>query len=146
MDECDSALDRGRVRLLARKIERFEEIRDRHDKVLRTMAETDVKDRALMATRLDADRGARSTDDASRFDGTGRLTQVGSGDEGVAGYALVDSTGQVQSYLTPAPGVNLRAYVGRDVGVNGLMGYMPDQKTKHLTAKRVRALDDRLVR
>ena len=57
------------------------------------------------------------------------------------GDALVSATGEVQFYVTPAPGVNLRPFLGREIGVTGIMGYLPEQRMRHVTAKRVEELD-----
>ena len=62
-----------------------------------------------------------------RFDGVGKLTQVYPAQSGVASYALVDKEGKVKQFVTAAPGVNLRPYIGREVGVQGTLGYMPER-------------------
>ena len=77
-----------------------------------------------------------------RFDGVGKLTQIYPAQSGVASYALVDKEGKVKQYVTAAPGVNLRPFIGREVGVQGTLGYMPDAQTSHLTAKRVSLMDE----
>lgn len=56
---------------------------------------------------------------------------------GAPRYALVDLEGKVTCYVSPAPGVNLHYYVGREVGVTGIRGYQADQDTPHVTAKHV---------
>ena len=86
------------------------------------------------------------SDVARRFDGVGRLAQIGPGQTGAAGFALLDNAGEVRYYVTPSPGVNLRPYLGREVGVNGTLGFMPDARTQHVTAKRITVVDDRIVR
>ncbi len=77
-----------------------------------------------------------------RFDGVGKLTQVYPAQSGVASYALVDKEGKVKQFVTAAPGVNLRPYIGREVGVQGTLGYMPDAHTSHVTAKRVALIEE----
>ncbi len=137
-----TALDRGRVRLVQRKIERYEEIKRRHDTVLTVQAKTDVRNRVLTSGLT----STRPADATRRFDGVGRLAQVAPGQTGAAGFALLDETGGVRYYVTPSPGVNLRPYLGREVGVNGTLGFMPDARTQHVTAKRITVVEDRMVR
>ncbi|MHC4181442.1 MAG: hypothetical protein ACYSWU_28415, partial [Planctomycetota bacterium] len=61
-------------------------------------------------------------------------------------YALVDDMGEVGCYVTPAPGVHLRHYLGRQVGVTGTRGYMPEQRARHVMARHVSVLDARRLR
>jgi hypothetical protein len=142
LSRSETALDRGRIRLVQRKIERYDEIKQRHDTVLSVQAKTDVRNRVLTGG-LPA---PRSSDALQRFDGVGRLAQVGPGQTGAAGFALLDNAGEVRYYVTPSPGVNLRPYLGREVGVNGTLGFMPDARTSHVTAKRITVVDDRIAR
>ncbi len=79
--------------------------------------------------------------DTSRYDGTGRLTQLPAGPAGaMTGYALTNDRGEIQAYVTAAPGMNLRPFVGLDVGINGIRGFLPDKQVVQLTAKRVDVL------
>jgi hypothetical protein len=131
----DTALDRGRVRLVQRKIARFEDIKKRHDSIAAAQLATDVRNRDVMQASLGGSMGVRT--DLARYDGIGRLTQIYPAQAGVASFALVDKEGRVTHYVTAAPGVNLRPYLGQDVGIQGTLGYMPDARTPHVTAKRV---------
>ena len=83
---------------------------------------------------------------ASQFDGTGRLTRVVSSKVGSPRYALLDEQGSVRCYVTPSPGVNLRHYVGREVGVNGIRGIIPEKNTHHVMAKHVTVLNQPTMR
>ena len=58
-------------------------------------------------------------------------------------YALTDPAGAIRYYVTPAPGVNLQNYVGREIGISGGSGYVPELKGRNVTAQRVMPLDDR---
>ena len=79
--------------------------------------------------------------DTSRYDGTGRLTQLPAGPAGtMTGYALTNDRGEIQAYVTAAPGMNLRPFLGLDVGINGIRGFLPDKQVMQLTAKRVDVL------
>ena len=39
------------------------------------------------------------------------------------------------------PGVNLRSYVGRQVGITGIRGYMPKQRASHVMARHVSVVE-----
>ena len=71
-----------------------------------------------------------------------KLTPVVSQRPNAPRYALVDNSNQVVSFITPAPGVNLQPYVGKEVGVSGQRGFMPELQKPHVTAMRVNILDD----
>ena len=55
-------------------------------------------------------------------------------------------SGDVRCYVTPAPGVNLQNYVGRQVGVTGTRGYMPEQHASHIMARHVTPLEGQTLR
>ena len=57
-------------------------------------------------------------------------------------YALLNSDREVVAFITPAPGVNLKAMVGRQVGISGQRGYLPELRKPHITALRAMALDN----
>ncbi len=77
----------------------------------------------------------------TRFDGRGKLTKVVSQRPNAPQYAVVDGSGQVTAFITPGPGVNMEPYVGREVGINGQRGYMPEFKKTHVTALRITLAD-----
>jgi uncharacterized protein YgiM (DUF1202 family) len=131
----ETALDRGRVRLVQRKVARFEDIKQRHDMIASSQLATDARNQDVVRASLGGSIGVRP--DPNRFDGVGKLTQLSPAQSGVASFALVDREGHVLQYVTPAPGVNLRPYLGQDVGIQGTLGYMSDAHTQHVTAKRV---------
>jgi hypothetical protein len=84
--------------------------------------------------------------DASRYDAVGLLRPVVSKRPGAPQFALVDDRGQVVTFVTPGPDVNLQPYLGRRVGVAGNRGFIPEFNRAHVTAGRVTPLNDRLVR
>ena len=57
-------------------------------------------------------------------------------------YALLGESGEVRCYVSPAPGVNMQRYLGKQIGVNGTRGYMPEQRTSHLMVRHVTTLND----
>jgi hypothetical protein len=65
---------------------------------------------------------------------------------GAPQFALVDDRGQVISFVTPTPDVNLQPYLGHRIGVTGSRGYIPEFQRAHVTAGRVSPLGARIVR
>jgi len=71
------------------------------------------------------------------YDAVGKLKPVVSRKEQAPSYALIDDQGDVISFLTPGPDINLQPYVGRRIGVHGTRGFMPEYRRAHVTASRV---------
>ena len=150
LDQAQTAVERGRARLLAGRIARFDDIKQRQDAVLAMRDQTDRTNRALTGLRPkdagDTAKGSAKFEVDGRFDGVGQLTQVVSSKVGAPRYALVDETGEVRCYVTAAPGVNLHNYIGRQVGVTGTRGYIPEQHTSHIMARHVTPLEGPVLR
>ena len=89
------------MRLVQRKVARFEDIKQRDDTIAATHLSTDQRNQEIARASLGSSLG--STADGGRFDGVGRLTQVYPAQAGVAGFALVDAQGNVTHYVTAAP-------------------------------------------
>lgn len=141
LGEAETAVERGNVRLLLGRIERFEDVRRRYRAVADLGAETDRRDRELSDISRLRQASVRRLDPAERYDGSGQLTRVSSQEYGAPRYALLDQRGNVRYYVTPAPGINLQHYLGRRIGVTGYRSYRPELPAQHLTAKRVALLD-----
>jgi hypothetical protein len=86
------------------------------------------------------------TADSSQYDAVGILRPVVSKRPGAPQFALVDDRGQVISFVTPTPDVNLQPYLGHRIGVTGSRGYIPEFQRAHVTAGRVSPLGARIVR
>lgn len=163
LDAAETAVVRGRVRLLLNKIARFDDIRlrclaagdppaesrrsqrqpDDRQPPAQRFAESAPDSRPAAEPHVPPPGATQSSASLGRYDGTGRLAQVPAQDVGSPRYALLGADGKVMYYVTPAPGVNLRQYLGRDVGVIGTLGYLTEQQTQHVTAKRIESLDNR---
>jgi hypothetical protein len=128
LSAAQTPAERGGARSLIDKLVRFEDIKQRHDLLRR------APDQAPAAAL------ARPYEDP-RFDGVGRLAPVISQRPGAPQFALVNGANAVVSFLTPAPGVNLRPYVDKVVGVNGQRGYMTDLGRQHINVQRVTLVD-----
>jgi uncharacterized protein YgiM (DUF1202 family) len=143
---AETAVERGRARILLSKIERFDDIRQRTLTVATAQADTDRRNRSLASADATRTTPARPLSDDPRYDGIGRLARVESKKVGSPQFALLDSAGSVRYYVSPAPGVNLRSYLGRDVGVSGTLGYLPDQRAQHVTARQITEIDGTKLR
>jgi hypothetical protein len=84
--------------------------------------------------------------DGTHFDAVGVLRPVASRRPGAPPFALVDERGQVLSFVTPTPGVNLQALVGQRIGVTGNRGFIPEFQRVHVVAGRVAPVSERIVR
>ncbi|MBX7166094.1 MAG: hypothetical protein K1X74_07065 [Pirellulales bacterium] len=126
-----TALERGRARDLIARIQRF----------------ADLQQRARLVEAVDEQAQYAANDPAGtsvgspRYDGQGRLARVKSSHAGAPAFALLDPNGVIRSFVTSAPGLNLGLYVGREVGVIGTIGYVPEFDKPHVTAKRVTILE-----
>jgi hypothetical protein len=148
LERAQTALERGKVRLLLKKIARSDDIKQRYAKFVDTEVQLDRREQRLsnLGFRSAAAGAETAAADFSsqRYDGHGRLARVVTSDTNAPRYALVSDDGRVTCYVTPAPGVNLRYYVGGRIGVHGTSGYIPSRQARHVTAKHVTALDSSL--
>jgi hypothetical protein len=133
LHESQTSLERGRARTLLAKLARFDDIQKRHSAL--------GKPAASQRRAAAAAGPAMTPAELARYDGVGRLSPVISEKVGGPQYALVDANNAVVSFITPAPGVNLRPYVDHYVGVNGQRGYMTDLQRQHINVRQVMVLD-----
>jgi hypothetical protein len=132
--DAQNSADRGQARVLLDKLARFDDIKQRHEALKQSREET--------AGRTGPPGGyAPPKQDDPRYDGVGRLSPVVSQKTGAPQFALVDSTNNVISFVTPAPGVNLRPFVDKYIGVNGQRGYLTELQRQHISVQRVTVLD-----
>jgi SH3-like domain-containing protein len=147
LDQARTAVEHGRARLLANKIAKFEDIKRRQDEVLAMRDHTDRDSRLYARLRpKDDERSAARLELEGQYDGVGELREVISPKTGAPRYALVDKSGDVRCYVTPAPGVNLHRYIGREVGVVGTRGYMIEQHAAHIMARHITPLEGPMLR
>ncbi len=166
-DQAAEALERARdatsrdlAQQLADRAEKFLDIAQRQQQLAQAMTGTNRGSSSAAPSRLHVDAqniaalpgqqattaGTDSTrttptDSEPRYDATGILTPVNSGNTSVPQYALLDETGNLQYYLTVAPGLRLQTFEGRYIGVTGNRGYSPELNARHVTARQVHALD-----
>jgi hypothetical protein len=89
--------------------------------------------------------GAQAATEAL-YDAVGTLKPVVSRRQNAPQFALIDDHGDVVTFVTSSPDVNLQAYVGQRIGIRGTRGFMPEYRRAHVTASRVTALEERLVK
>jgi hypothetical protein len=133
-NQSETALERGRARMLVSKIARFEEIKRRKQALAASRPELARPDQPAVSLLPPADPDGR-------FDAKGQLIRVPDPKPGGPQYAILDASGNIRCYVSPAPGVNLRSYVGRQVGINGIRGYMPEQRATHVMARHVSVVE-----
>ncbi len=150
LERADTALERGKVRLLLRKIAQSNDVKRRYAKFVDTEVQLDRREQRLESLRnapASAENGTASaalSSDGKRYDGEGRLGRVVTSEADAPRYALVDEAGKLRCFVTPAPGMNLDYYVGNWIGITGSSGYIPKRQARHVTAKHVTALDSTL--
>jgi len=160
LEKSESALERSKARAFLAKLTRLEDIQKRYASIAQLREQTATVDREL-ATRdtavtstavqnephpqadLALEPTVRTGIDTTRYDGVGRLMIVVDGKPGTPGYALANRSGELAAYVVAAPGMNLRQYVGLDVGINGIRGFATDQRIEQITAKRIDVLGSR---
>jgi hypothetical protein len=147
VEGASTAVERGKARLLMSRIARFEDIKQRADKVAVLHDETDRSNKYIAGLRRTVHLAKDYVDSGGdRYDGVGRLEQVAPTTPGVPRFALLDEAGNVRTYVTPSTGVNLHKYVGQQIGIVGQRGYIPEQKAQHITASHVTVLDGNVLR
>ncbi len=149
LERARTALERGKVRLLLKKIAQSDDVKQRYAKFVDTEVQLDRREERLDGLRDEpkwndsegTTASARPT--AKRYDGYGRLGRIITSEPNAPRYALVDdkNNNKVNCYVTPAPGVNLDYYVGRRIGVVGASNYMPNRQARQVMAKHVTPLE-----
>ena len=138
-NQSETALERGRARMMVSKIARFEDIKRRKQALAASRPELARPDPPSISS-------LPSADPDGRFDARGQLIRVPDPKPGGPQYAILDGRGNIRCYVSPAPGVNLRSYVGRQVGINGIRGYMPEQRASHVMARHVSVVEESVVK
>jgi hypothetical protein len=148
--QSSAAADRNAVQTTLAKIERFADIGRRYRQMGPMNAAGSGDSRAASGGSQTATFAAVPSDmigpDGQRFDAVGVLRPVVSKRAGAPQFALLNERGQVVSFVTPTPDINLQPYVGRRIGVNGNRGYIPEFQRTHVTAGRVAPFEGQLLR
>jgi hypothetical protein len=146
-EQARTASQRSRTRLLLGKIAWFEEIQERAKRIAAGPAGGGTDQAAAALSPNGAPQGGQLSATGldrgfdARFDARGQLVRVRATTAGGPQYAILDAEGKILCYVSPAPGVNLQSFVGRVVGINGIVGYMPQQRASHVVARHVSPVD-----
>lgn len=122
-----SPLERGKARLLLDRISEFASTLP--------PAETPTAPRGSEAVA--AAPTARQPDFSVQYDAMGYLMPIVGSRPGLPQYQLTDKDGRSLSLVTARPGINLNAYVKKQVGLYGQRGYVDSLKKPHILAERV---------
>lgn len=141
--ESQTAVERGRARMLVDKISQFADLKRRHHEVAALREQTNRASQRWAQLSPMQQGASRAATVDPRFDGAGQLVRVTSAKPGAPQFVLLDEQGQPNVYVTPAPGLNLRYYVGQQVGVSGTAGYIPEQRARHIMASHVQPISVR---
>lgn len=144
VDTGQDAFERGRARLVLDRIQQFESLQNRQP-----LESSGNRDGALSAEGAapsagngDDARVSSTRDDLSTaYDGKGWLMPVQSLKQPAPPFALLDADGRILKFVSPAPGLNLRRYIKKEIGVIGKRGYVDSLDMAHVTADRIVELD-----
>jgi hypothetical protein len=137
--QAQTADERDAVNSMLAKLDRFEAIGRRYQENPAVSRQPS----ALSQTPADS---REPTANSSKYDAAGILRPVVSKRPGAPQFALVNDRGQVISFVTPTPDVNLQPYLGHRVGVTGTRGFISEFQRAHVTAGRVTPLSERILR
>ncbi|MCI0335578.1 MAG: SH3 domain-containing protein [Planctomycetes bacterium] len=144
LGKAQTQAERDMVKVTMAKIDHFTALARRYQQPATRTAVAGLSEAGVQ--RAGVTDPSYNTVDADRFDATGILRPVVSKRPGAPQFALVDERGQVVTFVTPTPDVNLQPYLGRRVGIAGNRGFIPEFNRAHVTAGRVTPLSERMVR
>ena len=136
LGKATTAIERGRVRAVLAKIERFEDIQRRYTQPGTAVLASATESAKPKVTPLPATDSKLET----RYDGVGRLMPLPPGRQGEPRYALVDERGKYSTLISPAPGVSLLPYLDKRVDVQGVRSYLPTARKTHVSVQRLTVL------
>jgi hypothetical protein len=152
LNRSQTPAERDAVQVTLNKINQFAMIGHRANQLPANVAQngqppiTPLPGGPAIPTAATAAATPPSPGNAGPYDAVGILRPVVSRRPGAPQFALVDDRGQVLSFITPTPDMNLQPYLGRRVGVVGSRGYIAEFNRAHVTAARVTPLSDRVLR
>jgi uncharacterized protein YgiM (DUF1202 family) len=149
--KADTAADRDAVKVTLAKIDRFAAIQQRstaaNTGAMAGTAKGNISPSAITPLPgVTQAPSAANTGVGGQFDAVGVLRPVVSKRPGAPQFALVDERGQVVTFVTPTPDINLQPYLGQRIGVIGSRGYIPEFHRAHVTAARVAPLGSTVLR
>lgn len=128
-----SPLERGKARLLLDRIAEFAS----------TLPPADAAGSSPRSDSVAATLTTQQPDFTTQYDARGYLMPIVGSRPGLPQYQLTDKDGRSLSLVTARPGINLNAYVKKQVGLYGQRGYVDSLKKPHIVAERVVDLEVR---
>ena len=146
LDHAQSSDQRDNSRRLLDRIAKFEDIKRRSDAI--AGIDTGADRHRLLLTGLTTGRadqhpasGITLAGTSSRYDAVGKLTTVRSQRPNAPPFALLNADHEPVAFVTPMAGVDLRPLLGRQIGVTGQRGYMPQFNKPHITVMQAEPVD-----
>lgn len=133
----------NRIRELGTRMARFSEIANRHRALAAQQATAGVRSLPPVSAVPGTPAPANG---AAGYDAVGVLRPVVSQRPGAPPYALVDDKGEVITFVTPGPSVNLQAHLGQRVAVSGTRAYLPAYRRRNIQTARVEPLEETRTR
>ncbi|MEX0643042.1 MAG: hypothetical protein WD468_10100 [Pirellulales bacterium] len=145
LNQAQTVAERDAVKVTLEKLDRFAAIQRRHQQ-LASASLPNAATTAATTAAINAPITPLADTAGGQFDAVGVLRPVVSKRPGAPQFALVDQRGQVVSFVSPTPDLNLQPFVGHRVGIVGNRGFIPEFHRAHVTAGRVTPLDQNLLR
>ena len=141
-DEGKSSQERAQARLIIEEIAKFEDIQLRHEQLEGLPVGSGIPSKTTVSAGEQDQRRLEPADTFPvRYDGSGWLMPVISRRKNVPQYALTDDYGRILKFVIPAPGLNLRRYLRKQIGISGSEQMNPALFRPQLMAERVVMLD-----
>ena len=142
IDASDSPEVRDQGLQLLARIAQFEDLQRRHRQLARQSSASRWSDSTAQRSPAPRARpGSLPAIDVKHYDGFGWLMPVASQNQRAPRYVLTDENGNILQFVTPSPGMNLRRYERKQVGVYGQRGFLPSLQQPHLVAERIVTID-----
>lgn len=119
------------VENVANRLSRFESIGKRYRSV---QSNSDPTTNSIAAETNSSIAGDSALE---HYDAVGILRPVVSQRGNAPPYALVDDAGQIVTFITPSPSLNLQHHLGQRVGVSGTRGFLPEFRSRNIQTARV---------
>ena len=145
------------MRVTQEKINHFATIGNRHNQNAPNIAQSNAPSGAGSAdprttsgdprgNGADPRTAVAATTNGGQYDAVGILRPVVSRRPGAPHFAVVDERGQVVSFVTPTPDLNLQPYLGHRIGIVGNRNFIQEFQRSNVTAARITPLNDHMLR
>ena len=123
---------------LMKKLKDCKTLRGQYRTAYNQTPSSNLDDRSPVSRRAIGTGVDAEVEFGTTYDGYGWLNElIRNNGSSPATFVLQDEKGNVTHHLTPAPGLNLRLYLKKKIGVIGQRGFHRDLNLKHVTVERV---------